>query len=366
MATLSTRGKKRFRVQFYVGTTRHSLTIHGTKVEAEKLRGHITALEQSRSLNIKPPAEVAEWVRGLDDETKMRLVDSGLVNLSSTGGTLADLIGFTNRILHNIAPHTKRNYAQVQKSAGEYFKLTKPLASFTAADAEGFKRWLSKQYGPASIAKRIKHCRQMFNLAVQQEWIARNPFSGIRVKVKVDPERRVFVSREVADKVLAGLRDPEDRLVFALARYGGLRVGSEIRTLFWRDISLDTWLMRLRATKTDSMRVCPIFVELQPYFLALAPGELDELVCPRFCRGTDVAFRNRLVKTLDRLGVDIWPDLMLNCRRTRATEIVERWGARAESDWIGHGADISHRHYQITLQEKIDEATGRGCKSGAD
>jgi hypothetical protein len=43
--------------------------------------------------------------------------------------------------------------------------------------------------------------------------------------------------------------------------------------------------------------------------------------------------------------------------------VVEQFGVKAESDWIGHGPDISKRHYQMTLEEKIDAATGRKLKT---
>jgi hypothetical protein len=42
--------------------------------------------------------------------------------------------------------------------------------------------------------------------------------------------------------------------------------------------------------------------------------------------------------------------------------VVEEFGVKAESEWIGHGPDISRRHYQMTLQEKLDLAVGRKFK----
>jgi hypothetical protein len=45
-----------------------------------------------------------------------------------------------------------------------------------------------------------------------------------------------MVSREISEKVLANIRGTEDRLVFGLSRWGGLRTISEHRNLRWGDV----------------------------------------------------------------------------------------------------------------------------------
>lgn len=364
MAQLTSRGrgKRVFRIQWETHK-QFSLTLRCSRQEAEVIRSYFTRLENLRAAGIHPAGELLDWARSAGDDVRVLLTDSGLVHFNLANGTLDSLIAHAESICSHLAPRTKVNHTQYHRSLREYFGATRSLASITPGDCDQFCRWLAQppqSYGPASVAKRIKHARQIFNYAVRQEWISRNPFAGIRVKVPIDQDRRFYITPEMAAKVTEAL-EGEDKLVFALARWAGFRVGSEVRSLRWCDIDWDTMTMRVWSPKTKLYRVCPVFVELQAY---LRPTqEHGEFVCPRFCRDTDQAYRHRLERAVKRAGLEQWPDLLLNLRRSRATEVVEQYGAKAESDWIGHGVDISKRHYQMTLQEKIDLATGRNLKT---
>lgn len=362
MATIIQRGKRVFRLQFLVSGKRYSLTYNGTKGEAEELRNHVERLTQYQKAGIKPAAEVLEWVNSIDLEIRQQLYDAGLVLVIPEGNTIGELVTYAKRFFPDLAKRTQINYGQVHGNLEAYFGPDRRIGNISHGDCLEFKRWLGRKgYGPASIAKHMKYSRQMFAWGVQKEWISKNPFVGIKTPVKVDQDRRFFVPRETVVKILKAIPDVETRLVLALARYGGLRIGSEVRTLRWADVDLEALTMRIRAPKTKSSRVCPIFVELQPFFLAMrqeASAEA-EFVCPRFLKTTDAAFRNRILPRFKAAGVEPWRDLWLNCRRSRATEVVEQFGPKAEADWIGHGVDISLRHYQMTLQAKVDEAVGR-------
>jgi integrase len=340
------------------------------------LRAHVERLSQYQKAGIKPAADVLEWVRRVDPAIRQQLYDAGLSLVRPEGYSLADLVKLAESHFPELAERTKINYAQVHRHLTEFFGPSRLICEISHGDCQDFKRWLGRQsYGPASIAKNLKHFRQMLGWAVQKEWIARNPADGVKTPVKVDRERHFFVPRQSIEALiqvvpdletklvlaLARYGNLETKLVLALARYGGLRIGSEIRNLTWADVDLDSWEMRIRSPKTKSSRVCPIFVELQGHFMALKrqAGPNADLVCPGFCRSSDAAFRNRLWPWFAKAGVEPWRDLWLNCRRSRATEVAEQFGPRAEADWIGHGIDISLRHYQMTLQAKVDEAVGR-------
>lgn len=330
--------------------------------DAEIVRGFLSRLEHLRRSGLQPTGDVLVWLQTLSPEIKRLLVDSSLVNLGLTGGTLGDLIAHAESIYANLSPHTVRNHKQYHRSLKNHFGEHRTLSSITAGDCDAFVRALASHYGPASVAKRVKHSRQIFNLAVRAEWLSRNPFVGIRVSVPVDLDRRRYITPEETESVMRQLRSPEDRLVFALARWAGFRVGSEVRLLTWDDIDFDNLTMRVWSSKTKSYRVCPVFVELQKYLFDARQLASGNIVCPEFAKNTDQFYRKKLLRAITKAGIEPWPDLLLNCRRSRATEVVERFGAKAESDWIGHGIDISRRHYQMTLQQKIDEAVGRNLK----
>lgn len=361
MAQLTARGKKTFRVQFRT-TKVHSITLKCSRAEAETVRLFLSRLEHLRKTGLQPTGDILTWLQSVSSEMKKSFVAAGLVNMGLAGGTIRDLVDHAEDVYSGLAVQTLKNHRQYHKSLLSYFGAGRAIASITAGEVDAFVRSLSPHYGPASIAKRVKHSRQIFNLALRQGWISMNPFTGIRVSVPIDMERRRYITPEETEQVLEQLRSPEDKLVFALARWAGFRVGSEIRLLTWDDIDFDNLTMRVWSSKTKSYRVCPVFVELQKYLFECRQQATSRVVCPVFCRNTDQFYRKKLRRAIVRAGLEPWPDLLLNCRRSRATEVVERFGAKAESDWIGHGIDISKRHYQMTLQQKIDEAVGRNLK----
>ena len=360
MAQLTARGKRVFRLQFKGQSKVHSLTLHCTRAEAEIVRSYLTRLEHLSKSGLPLTRDLLDWVLSLEPSTKKVLVDASLVNLGDAGGTMDDLIAHAERVCADLAQRTKTNHKQYHKSLRDFFGRGRQIASITHGDCEEFRRHLERQqYSPASVAKRIKHSRQIFGYAVAKDWLAKNPFHGIKVKVSIDHQRRFYVTPEMAERVLEHLRSPEDKLVFALARWAGFRVGSEVRELHWNDIDMDLMTMRVWSSKTKTYRVCPIFTELQPWL----PMPPEGRVCPEFCEHTDHFYRNKLLRAINLADLTPRPDLLLNCRRSRATEVAEQFGLKAESDWIGHGPDISRRHYQMTLEEKLDIATGRKLKA---
>lgn len=375
MATLYNRGSKVWRIQFSIGRKRPSITFRGSKTEAEALRGYIDRLVSYRKRGLRPSADILDWIRELDSAFRLELAEFGLIELGRVGGSLQDLIDYAKRQLSEIQDRTRINYNQYAESLVEHFGEKRPLASITRGDADEFRRWCSAPgriirkageeelqlgYGPASVAKRIKYAKQIFEIAIRKEWIDRNPFQGIRVKVPIDAGRRYFVPKGDAKTVIDQLFDVEDKLVFALGRYAGFRIGSEIRSLRWSNVDWEKSVMRVEDTKRKTVRKCPIFVELKPYLDKVWESpELGDFVCPRFRESTDQAFASRVKKAIKRAELEEWPDLFLNLRRTRSTEVVEQFGIKAESEWIGHGVEVSLRHYQMIEQATIDRAIGK-------
>ncbi len=69
---------------------------------------------------------------------------------------------------------------------------------------------------------------------------------------------------------MAACPDDQWRLIFALARYGGLRIPSEIQKLQWADIDWEKSRFTVYSPKTEHVdgkgtRQVPLFPELRPY-----------------------------------------------------------------------------------------------------
>jgi len=112
----------------------------------------------------------------------------------------------------------------------------------------------------------------MFGDAVKRELLRTNPFDGVST-ANVGSDRKAFVDRATSLSVMAELPDAEWRLVFALCRWGGLRIG-EVKLLQWSDVKTSTNRLRVHSPKTarqgEPTREVPLFPEL-----AQAPAEAD-------------------------------------------------------------------------------------------
>jgi integrase len=161
-----------------------------------------------------------------------------------------------------------------------------------------------------------------------------------------------FVTADEARKVLAACHAAENRLLFALARYGGLRLG-EMYALTWRHVDFEGGRLaipNLKLFPSTSCRVLPLFDELRPYLdesarkIVNAFGSLqahnplltETYQLPNLLR--------RFAAINRRAGLDLWPNYFHSLRRSRATELLNAADITAETvaDWLGHSRPNRH------------------------
>lgn len=139
-----------------------------------------------------------------------------------------------------------------------------------------------KKLAEATVSTNITNTRQMFADAIEREWISRNPFDQVKAGVQNNRERMELIPASTIETVILACPDAEWRLLFALARYGGLRVPSEILPLKCGDVLWDQGKFRVTSPKTEHQgkpdRLVPMFPELLPHFQAAfdqaEPGSL--------------------------------------------------------------------------------------------
>ena len=111
----------------------------------------------------------------------------------------------------------------------------KPLAEITLADSDRWQRFLNDgdKLAPSTVEKILKRTKTMFCHAVRDRILKESPFDDLKIECSVNRSRDAFVTPEVSARVIAACPDQDWQLIFALARFCGLRTPSEVLTLKW-------------------------------------------------------------------------------------------------------------------------------------
>lgn len=155
----------------------------------------------------------------------------------------------------------------------------------------------------------------------------------------------------------------EWRLLFALARWGGMRVPSEPESLRWEEIDFERMRINFRCPKTEhhdgkERREIPIFPELveplREEFEGAEAGE--EFVLPFLRRITGAALRKPVLAALRAAKINPWPKLWNALRASRVTELRESFPAHVVDAWLGHDDKVARTHYAQILDEHFHRA----------
>ena len=356
---------------------------------AESVVVRVQALAVAAMTNLPWDPETAAWVAGLielDSKLYDKLQAVGLVPPKAAKDKPAvPLLGaFLQSYIDgrsDVKPRTKINLGQARNNLVRFFGEDKPLGEITLGDADEFRRDLLGRLGENTARRHCGRAKQFFRAAVRKELIAKNPFGDMKgCAVKASHQDRLyFVTRADAQKVLDACIDAQWRLLFALARFGGLRTPSEPLGLRWTDVDWERDRITIRSPKTEhheggESRQIPIFPELRgplnEVWEQAEPG--SEFVITRY-RDSGVNLRTQLERIIRKAGLEPWPKLWQNLRATRETELAEKHPIHLVCYWLGNSALVAKKHYlQIRDQDFTaaanpadGAATTGGAQSGA-
>ena len=92
------------------------------------------------------------------------------------------------------------------KIAFQFFNEEQYADTITIKDIEGFKAWLlSKGKCKKTVNLYIGIFRIMYNLAIEMEWLTKNPFTS-KTEFKLEPNKIKYLSEE-AQKVLESVKE---------------------------------------------------------------------------------------------------------------------------------------------------------------
>jgi integrase len=364
MASITTDPRGNRAIQF-VDLDGKRRTIRLGKLSAEKaqtVKLKIEDLAAAKATGHAPKRETTVWLTGVGDVLRGRLAGVGLIEkVSST--TLAGFVDEYIRQRVDVKGTTAIVYLRVRRYLVDHFGPDRALRSIRSGDAEEWRLHLiGSGKAENTVRRSVGVAKQWFRAAVRRRFIDENPFADLTSAVKSNQARYHFITPADAEKVLQACPNAEWRLMFALARYGGLRVPSEILRLRWCDVDWDKGRFIVHSPKTEhheggASRIVPIFPELRTYLLeAFDAAEAGaEYVVTRY-RDAGVNLRTTLEKIISRAGLKSWPKLWQNLRSSRQTELMERFPAHVVCDWIGNSAAVALKHYLQVTDSHFDTA----------
>ena len=300
--------------------------------------------------------DTARWLEERDEILLDKLANAGLIAKLERATLDAFITAFKDG-RSDIKDRTKMKYETTRKELVAFFGKNKPLREITSGDADDFRQMLiGKKRGENTIRKHVSVAKVFFNAAKKRRLVRENPFDHLSSATQSNTKRFYFVARDETDKVIEACPDAEWRLIFALARYGGLRCPSELLLLRLNDVNWAEDKITIHSPKTEhhaghESRTIPIFSELRPYLeeidLQAAPGTVYFI--NRYRDSANANLRTQLKRIIENAGLTPWPKLFQNLRSTRQTELEERFPSHVVCAWIGNSRAVAAKHYlQVT------------------
>lgn len=337
-------------------TDRRKLYAFTNRRIAERFGEKIEDLLSSRRTGI-PNREVQEWLLALaqtDPQRYDKLVSWGIAEPRKMNGTLQAL---AEKFLSDpdLKNGTLENRQNTCKRLIRFFSPDHQISAITDDDANRYYLWLQKNFAISTYGRDIKRVKQFFSLAVEEGLILRNPFRNMHGSSMTDTSRFHYITVEDTIKIMDEITDPKLRLIFVLARFGGLRIPSELRFMEWKDIDLTSNKFYVKMPKKTNKhqqaagnfttRAVPLFPEVRQafmdYFESLPEG------APALVFG-DMKFtslRDKFKPFLRKAGIPVWEKFFQNMRSTRETELAEKYPLQDVTAWLGNSPAIAQKHY---------------------
>ena len=316
-----------------------------------------------------PLQETLHWMsEQRKKKTKLieKLADLGLVHREYRPSVPDTLGAFITKYIESrtdVKEGTLVHYRQVFKRLVDYFGEERRLTDITTGEAKEWRRWLlEKGLAGATVNRSARTARHYFNEAIDYKVIDSNPFMGLPTVVRGNPERFHFIDRGTITKVIEACPNAEWRLLVGLARFGGLRIPSEVVKLRWGDIDWANETFTVTSPKTEhhegkGTRVVPIFPALLPLLQEAfdMAEEGTEYVVQRFGSSSDREektaqnLRTHFQRIIRKAGVEPWVKLWQNLRSSRATELADKYPEHVLTKWLGNTPKVAKEHYlQVT------------------
>lgn len=333
------------------------------KSSANQIARFLGQLATATACNITPHGDALRWATGTDKRIKAKLMEWGLVpQLSLATHTISTWTDHYCRIRTDVDESTRDKYRNARRHLLQHI-ADKDLRSVTLADADKFQRALTGK--DSTKGKIIKTIKQLFSAAVDDRLLESNPFARLSASTAIDAARSAYVTVETVDAVLAKAPNTECRLAILLARFGGLRIPSELLELRWIDIDWDESKIVIHSPKGKRYahritRTIPLFPRLKQSltqaYESATEGSIYVIERYRDTKPASRWFRKQLENAVLAAKQTQWPKLWVNLRASCRTDLEENFPTHVCDEWLGHSDEVARKHYKRVTPDHFETA----------
>ena len=367
------RGSIARRVGFQYESKKINITLGKCSLAvAESLRSLVQSLEEYRNLGQAPPQELVARAETYPTRVTNQLAKGNLIpQAAATGMTVQQLCDawMTKKRQETDATSTINNHRRECDRLVELFG-DRPVRSLKPSDAVTWIDHRSPQLASRyQFGRNYSNVRTIFQYAIKLKEISTNPFPKGLVKkpVRGDVRQHEYVTPETVKQVLGILPSNTWRLIFCLARYGGLRADSEFRTLQWKDVDFEAKTFEFWSPKDKATRRVPIFPELKPFMVAERKAFPDRknIMPMQVKKGVvinQIVTKNwmdsGLRRILKRADIPLWPSLWQSLRVSAINDRVRAGDPLPFLNAVfGNSEDVRRLYYDMTLESDYERAT---------
>ena len=270
-------------------------------------------------------------------------------------GRAPTLAAWTEAFLNqkkNLVADSQRAYRLASRKLREYLGEEIRLDQVTPHDAA---QWRASLLGGGlsenTVASYCRHVRCIFNGAVNQEIIFRNPLVKVSTQAKTIDRDWHYVDHPTMKVILDACPNHSWASFIALQRFGALRKSESLR-IRWAMINWRQRILRLPGdcTKTGKERIIPLgprlLATLREGREAAAEDETYVISSREVDKRSTSNQHARFRRILEARGIQPWKDLFQTLRRNAVQDLREKlkdpWAVTAIA---GHSEEVERKYY---------------------
>jgi integrase len=303
------------------------------------------------------------WIETADPILREKLAQHGFIKIPKRI-TTKELWDVFLEQKNNVVESTLDIYDDVQDRFFSYFKGNELITDLTDERITAWKHALLGRYSEATVAGTLKNTAVVFNWAKKLKYLDESPLKGVPKGSYVNKGNNRHITMDEYYRLLDVAICQEWRVIFALARIGGLRAPSEVLGVRWADVDWEnnrfSFVDSKRKEKNGDPvhRTVPLFPALRVELETLWERDREmnrEFVINRY-RDPKTNLGTRFTVAARAAGLGKIPRPFDNMRASRSTEIERKFGPKVESEWIGHTPEVARKHYLMVREDDFADA----------